>query len=135
VYVGISQLEYARLTLDQRTPLSAYYATGAHLSVAAGRVAFTWGLRGPAVAVDTACSSSLVTTHLAAGALREGGVKMAASMGVNLTVVPSWTLACNRAGEGEGASGGEVWWGLITPDASGASYLMLDVLVATGTQH
>jgi acyl transferase domain-containing protein len=100
VYVGISQLEYARLTLDQRTPLSAYYATGAHLSVAAGRVAFTWGLRGPAVAVDTACSSSLVTTHLAAGALREGGVKMAASMGVNLTVVPSWTLACNRAGEG-----------------------------------
>ena len=99
MYVGVSQLEYARLTLEQNIPLSAYYATGAHLSVSSGRVSFTWGLRGPAVTVDTACSSSLVTTHLAAKALQRGEVMMAASMGVNLTLVPSWTLACNRAGE------------------------------------
>jgi hypothetical protein len=49
-------------------------------------------------AVDTACSSSLVTTHLAAKALMSGEVAAAASMGVNLTLVQSWTRACLRAG-------------------------------------
>jgi acyl transferase domain-containing protein len=101
VYVGLSQLEYSKITLTQRTPLTGYYATGAHLSVAAGRISFTWALRGPAVAVDTACSSSLVAAHLASRALREGGVKMAAAGGVNLTLLASWTLACSRAGGNE----------------------------------
>ncbi len=87
MYVGISQLEYARITLDSGYPVSGYYATCAHLSVTSGRVSFTYGLRGPAVTVDTACSSSLVTAHLAARALRKGDVQMAATMGVNLVGV------------------------------------------------
>jgi hypothetical protein len=99
VFIGLSQLEYSRITLDLNTPVSAYYATGAHLSVAAGRLSYTWGLSGPAVAVDTACSSSLVTAHLAAASLRKGEVSMAAAGGVNLTLASSWSLACNRAGE------------------------------------
>lgn len=99
VYIGISQLEYNRITLEQNTPVSAYFATGAHLSVAAGRLSFTWGLNGPALAVDTACSSSLVTAHLAASSLHKGEVRMAAAGGVNLTLASSWSLACNRAGE------------------------------------
>lgn len=28
VYVGVSQLEYARMTLEAKTDLNAYYATG-----------------------------------------------------------------------------------------------------------
>ncbi|KAF6259570.1 thiolase-like protein [Scenedesmus sp. NREL 46B-D3] len=98
VYVGISQLEYARITLHQAIPVSAYFATGAHLSVASGRISYTWGLRGPAASVDTACSSSLVTTHLAAVALKQGEVEMAAAGGVNLQLLSSWSMACNRAG-------------------------------------
>lgn len=51
IYVGVSQLEYARLGLEMDTPLNAYYATGAHLSAASGRISFTFGLRGPAVTI------------------------------------------------------------------------------------
>lgn len=50
VYVGVSQLEYARITYETGTNLNAYYATGAHLSVTSGRIAYTFGLKGPAMA-------------------------------------------------------------------------------------
>lgn len=69
VYVGVSQvrsvlqpptrvlhpaqLEYARICHEARQSASAYHATGAHLSVTAGRVSFVLGLRGPAMAIDT----------------------------------------------------------------------------------
>jgi 3-oxoacyl-(acyl-carrier-protein) synthase len=98
VFAGVSQLEYARLTLEAAVDVNAFYATGAHLSVSSGRISYTYGLRGPAITVDTACSSSLVTAHLAARALRAGEAAAAASLGVNLTLAPSWTLACQRAG-------------------------------------
>ena len=50
VYVGVSQLEYARITYETGLNLNAYYATGAHLSVTAGRIAYTFALKGPAMA-------------------------------------------------------------------------------------
>ncbi len=58
VYVGASSLDYLRLaaqhTRAERGSPAAYTATGAlSLSVAAGRVAFTYDMHGPAVVVDT----------------------------------------------------------------------------------
>lgn len=39
VYVGVSQLEYSRISLETgAAALNTYYATGAHLSVAPGEV-------------------------------------------------------------------------------------------------
>jgi len=98
VFVGVSQLDYARTSYETGSALNTYYATGSHLSVTSGRLAYTHGFKGPALTVDTACSSSLVTTHLASRALQDGECRIAGSVGVNLTLVHSWTRACLRAG-------------------------------------
>ncbi|MER6860759.1 beta-ketoacyl synthase N-terminal-like domain-containing protein, partial [Streptomyces pilosus] len=57
-------------------------------SIAAGRVAYTFGFEGPTVSVDTACSSSLVAMHLGATALRRGECDLAFAGGVTVLSTP-----------------------------------------------
>ena len=99
VYAGIMSNDYSDLISLREGALaeSLYLSTGNGAASAIGRVAFTLGLRGPAIAVDTACSSSLVTIHQAAAGLARGEVDLALAGGVNAILLPGMTRLFEQA--------------------------------------
>ncbi|KAJ9518952.1 hypothetical protein QJQ45_026209, partial [Haematococcus lacustris] len=103
VVVGIASAEYSNWVMRQwpQAP-SAYGATGGALSVACGRLSYTWSLSGPSLSVDTACSSSLVATHLALQAMRSSHALASCASalvgGVGLLLNPEPTAMFQAAG-------------------------------------
>ena len=97
VFVGACVSDYGRLVADRRgEAMDAYAVTGNLLSVAAGRLAYTWGLQGPCVTVDTACSSSLAAVHLACRSLRTHECGLALAGGVNVMLSAAMMGALGR---------------------------------------
>jgi acyl transferase domain-containing protein len=98
VFVGVCNSDYAQRRLQKHADqIDAYFAQGASHAIAAGRISYFLGLRGPSVAIDTACSSSLVAVHQACQSLRLGETDLALAGGVNLLFIPEVTMALSRA--------------------------------------
>ncbi|KAK9815757.1 hypothetical protein WJX72_009061 [[Myrmecia] bisecta] len=97
VFVGISTPDYADLA-KAHSGISVYSATGSALSVAAGRLSYTFGFKGPSVSVDTACSSSLVGMHMALASMQKGDCPSATASGIKLVLTPYTSAMFNRAG-------------------------------------
>ncbi len=99
VFLGIGALDNGSNLKFFGSPerTDAYYGTGNCMSGAAGRLSYTWGLKGPCMAIETACSSSLVAVHLACRSLLDDECGLALAAGVNLILAPDNSIVFSRA--------------------------------------
>lgn len=74
----------------------AHLDIGSSPSVAAGRISYTFDLKGPSMAVDAACSSSLSAIHLAVASLQTGESTLAIAGGATIMSTPRQFIAFSR---------------------------------------
>ncbi|MDO9003895.1 MAG: SDR family NAD(P)-dependent oxidoreductase [Aquabacterium sp.] len=96
VFIGCMTQEYSELIQDVAA-IDVHTGAGNAPSVMAGRLAYFYGLQGPALVVDTACSSSLLAVHLAVKGLRARDSDLALAGGINLQLSPRAAITESRA--------------------------------------
>ena len=95
VYVGLGGSEY-REVIAASDYEDSFVGTSASMTV--GRLAFAFGLEGPAIPLDAVCASSLVAVHQAMAGLQHGEVDMALVGGVNIPLSRGVTRFLNDVG-------------------------------------
>ncbi|WP_255649260.1 type I polyketide synthase [Frankia sp. ArI3] len=96
VFTGVSLQDYGPAWHTAPQDAQGQLLTGNASGVIAGRVAYTFGLEGPALCVDTQCSASLVATHLASQSLRAGECDLALVGGVTVMSTPGILVEFSR---------------------------------------
>ena len=91
IAVGISGTEYVQLTGGAGEPSPYTALGGGSISVACGRLSYTFGWGGASFCTDTACSSALVAAHLAADKVMSGDLARVLLAGANVTLLPGTT--------------------------------------------
>jgi acyl transferase domain-containing protein/NADPH:quinone reductase-like Zn-dependent oxidoreductase len=88
VFLGIAAIEFAQMLASSPAGSSVYAATGAALSIAAGRSSYILGLHGPCASYDAACAAALVACHGGLRALQLHEAATGLALGVNLMLAP-----------------------------------------------
>ncbi|GAY17372.1 type I polyketide synthase [Mycobacterium sp. shizuoka-1] len=98
VFTGLTHSDYQLVSAETDAMEGPYGFSGNTFSMASGRIAYTLGLHGPAMAVDSACSSGLLAVHMGCRSLCEGESDLALAGGAYVMLDPRKFVAGTAAG-------------------------------------